>query len=114
MVPDGDQSYTWMRKPCLASGMASWKRWHLSAFMTTELGFQTGRGWKFTLCMTENPFLAGTQGLPWGWRVGGLDKNQKGLKSQRRILSRGMTGPMRFKMIPLSTVRIEGERPRRR
>lgn len=33
-------SYTWMRKPChslcLASRMASWRRCHLSSFMTTK------------------------------------------------------------------------------
>lgn len=36
----GKQSYTWMRRPshllCLAQGKASWRRWYVSSFVTTE------------------------------------------------------------------------------
>ena len=66
---------------CLASGMASWRRWHLSSFMIAEYGFQR-RGQKFTLCMTESHFLAGAQGLALGVF---LDRDQEASKARGRF-----------------------------
>lgn len=52
----------------LASGMASWRRWHLRSLLSTQQDFRMRRGWKFTLCIAES-FPGWDSGLGLGVRV---------------------------------------------